>query len=65
MLLDESKFTIAQRRKTAFTLRQDDPRKEKPIASQEKQTGRTLRPRTSCRRSLSAIRASGALEPPA
>ncbi|KPJ02602.1 UPF0193 protein EVG1-like [Papilio xuthus] len=62
VLLDESKFTIEQRRKTAFTLRQNDGRKEKP-APKARENVRILRPRTSCRRSLSAIRASGVLEP--
>ncbi|XP_072932252.1 UPF0193 protein EVG1 homolog [Epargyreus clarus] len=56
VLLEESKLTVAQRRKSALALREYEckevPRYEAP----------TVRPRTSRRRSLSAIRQSGALE---
>ncbi|CAH2037979.1 unnamed protein product, partial [Iphiclides podalirius] len=58
LLLEESKLTIAQRRKSAYRLRENET-KETPIV---RQNVRILRPRTSCRRSLSAIRASGVLE---
>ncbi|KAM3964411.1 UPF0193 protein EVG1 homolog [Aphomia sociella] len=57
VLLEESKLSIAQRRKSAYTLRQDD---KKPDHQQQHRTQMTVvRPRTSRRRSLSAIRDSG------
>nr|CBH09253.1 HM00016 [Heliconius melpomene] len=57
LLLEESKLTIAQRRKNAFTLRQEEVKQETKPRPQPP----SVRPRTSRRRSLSAIRASETL----
>ncbi|CAK1546963.1 unnamed protein product [Leptosia nina] len=57
VLLEESKLSIAQRKKSALTLRQYEPKETLPRIS-----GPTVRPRTSRRRSLSAIRESGILD---
>ena len=57
VLLEESKLAIAQRRKNAFTLRQEEIKGEPKPRVQPP----SVRPRTSRRRSLSAIRASETL----
>nr|AGC92677.1 UPF0193 protein EVG1-like protein [Heliconius erato] len=57
VLLEESKLAIAQRRKNAFTLRQEEIKGETKPRVQPP----SVRPRTSRRRSLSAIRASETL----
>ncbi|OWR53552.1 hypothetical protein KGM_200277 [Danaus plexippus plexippus] len=58
VLLEESKLSIAQRQKSLYNLRQPEIKKEKQRIIQEP----LIRPRTSRRRSLSAIRESGALD---
>ncbi|CAH2235163.1 UPF0193 protein EVG1 homolog [Pararge aegeria] len=58
VLLEESKLTIAQRRKSAFQLREEKC-KETPTTTSRVPL---IRPGTSHRRSLSAIRESGALD---
>ncbi|XP_026764825.2 UPF0193 protein EVG1 homolog [Galleria mellonella] len=57
VLLEESKLTIAQRRKSAYTLRQDDQKPDRQQSMREQMP--LVRPRTSRRRSLSTIRESG------
>ncbi|XP_050346492.1 UPF0193 protein EVG1 homolog [Nymphalis io] len=58
VLLEESKLSISQRQKSAFTLRQEDEfKKKKPNVEVP-----LVRPRTSRRRSLSAIRESESLK---
>ncbi|XP_059059153.1 UPF0193 protein EVG1 homolog [Achroia grisella] len=59
VLLEESKLTIAQRR-SAYTLRRDDQKPDHQIYTGPQMS--TVRPRTSRRRSLSAIRESGVFE---
>ncbi|XP_013199951.1 UPF0193 protein EVG1 homolog [Amyelois transitella] len=59
VLLEESKLDIAQRRKSALALRRDD---DKPQRSAVQMQIPVVRPRTSKRRSLSAIRESGIFE---
>ncbi|XP_063533886.1 UPF0193 protein EVG1 homolog [Cydia strobilella] len=59
VLLEESKLSIAQRQKQAWALRQVDGAKEPRCPRQEVPM---IRPRTSHRRSLSAIRESGVFE---
>ncbi|XP_063380677.1 UPF0193 protein EVG1 homolog [Cydia fagiglandana] len=59
VLLEESKLSIAQRQKQAWALRQEDEPKEPRCPRREVPM---IRPRTSRRRSLSAIRESGVLE---
>ncbi|XP_050670926.1 UPF0193 protein EVG1 homolog [Leptidea sinapis] len=57
VLLEESKLSIAQRRKSALALRKYEPKPEGPPKEEP-----TFRPRTSRRRSLSEIRESGIFE---
>lgn len=56
VLLEESKLSIAQRLKDNLGLRQNET---KPDSHQVTQSRPMVRPRTSRRRSLSAIRSSG------
>lgn len=56
MLLEESRLSIAQRKKSALGLRQYEPKEQPP------RSDIPIRPRTSRRRSLSAIRESGILD---
>ncbi|XP_068631648.1 UPF0193 protein EVG1 homolog [Battus philenor] len=60
LLLEESKFT-AQPRKSEYTLRQNEINRFKESPTRRENVV-TVRPRTSRRRSLSAIRASGVYE---
>ncbi|XP_023952761.2 UPF0193 protein EVG1 homolog isoform X2 [Bicyclus anynana] len=60
VLLEESKLTLAQRRKAAFKLREEKTVETPARTSQEEKS--IVRPRTSCRRSLSAIRESEVLD---
>lgn len=57
VLLEESKLTIAQRQKNAFALRQEETK----VETKPRLQAPLIRPRTSRRRSLSAIRESEAL----
>ncbi|XP_063361985.1 UPF0193 protein EVG1 homolog [Cydia amplana] len=59
VLLEESKLSIAQRQKQAWALRQEDEAKE-PRCPRREVT--MIRPKTSRRRSLSAIKESGVFE---